>query len=393
MENLEREISIETPVTNRGVKKPLKRVFSKVKNTDYETVIDWFQCTLKLVDKCPLDECNNSELFIRQELTKVLNHFGYDITEANHIETGINGYSDCYVLNQKMKFFVNYGSIEMGINIVFSGFACRELEDYYTWQHLFYIVNQYEHNINRIDIALDFYNLPFDLMKRVEKYIKRDDYVTAFKKVTSMYSHKANNYKESLGHSITFGSYSSNVEIQFYDKYKERNQASYDVDESVKTWIRCESRYRRENAVVIYNMLCENWDTFSYDHSNIVNNYLEFKNRDATRLTRCSTAEWWKHLLEITGKKKIVQKAKQSSIQKKRAWIDGQVAKSLAMLYVIDKQTGKQLQFINSVISDGLVKIAKNDVALVNEYLKSEGLDVTVDEQQLKTLAERMYKL
>lgn len=419
MEN-EKQKCTSTPTTNRGVEnandveKTLMKSneFDKKigleENTDFnnkiDTIIDWFQCTIKMPEWDDIKDETTAMLVLREEVYNLLQYFGYEPDECIYLPTGVSGYNNTYVIQTKIKVMVNYSMANMGIMIMLSGYACRELEQYYSWKFLFGFINNYVVNINRIDIAHDFFNFRYDIMKKIHNHINKKALTSKYK-TTTIIKEKYISSDNLKGDSIRFGDRSSLVTTIFYDKKLERKQADYLVSDKIFSWVRCETSYRQERGNELYQRIINNVDDATLFESQVLYNYIDFKDLKAEnkQKCRCKTAKWWNELIGDIGKQTLSKKAIQNSLQKKNTWISSQVCKTLAMLQVADSYHSiagsndshditYKSTWITDMVSRGMDKIDKNDLAYINTYLKDNGVNVVLTKDDLKNFMVRLLK-
>lgn len=417
---IETQKCTSTPTTNRGVENAdeiQNFILESIKNDDLkgnqktpvsdntvDSVIDWFQCVIKCDG---WDEINNevdSARALRTEVYRLIEYFGYSPDNCIYLPTGVSGYNNTYVIQSKIKILVNYNMANMGIMILLSGYACRELEQFYSWQFLFSYINNYKLNINRIDIAHDFYNFDYDIMKKVHSHINKKS-ITSKYKTSTIIQERFIGSDSLKGDSVRFGDRSSLVTTIFYDKLLERKQADYILPSNLQSWVRCETSYRQERGQELYNRIQNDLQESMRYESSVLYNYIDFKDMKSNNKQVCRrpTAKWWLNLVGTIEKQPLAKKAIQNSLQQKNTWINRQVCKTIAMLQIADSyyslvggHDNHDMNYCSTWITDvayrGLEKINHNDLNLLNTYLHENGINVNLTKDDLKYFLIRLLK-
>lgn len=361
------------------------------KKHTYDVVIDWLEFTINNMSLPLICEGMNIE---------------YD--KLVRYETGFFEYDVTYVYGEKIKFLlksvehdlrnsnisiINDEQKRMGVHVVLSGYACREIENIISWHELLLFVFENANMVSRIDIAFDLFSDRLINLSRVRKYLKNGCIVS--------YAKKGLNTEERdlitgdiTGHSVKIGSSSSEIMVMIYNKLQERNSANYIVDESVKAWNRIELRLRKDKAKEFLKHLF----MFEYDVPgiaiSILNGYISFKKlkRYQTNINRSrwKNVEWWDEFINKASKLKLTNKAIQSTIQRKEAWIEKSVEKTLATVFCAN---------IDDINPDTLIDFVKNGIDKFNrmtlEQINTHRLDngySVFDEHDLELIKHNLSK-
>ena len=214
--------------TDRGVENTSELIL-KEKNV----LIDWFECTIK-------DDISPFSLF-----TDILHINKEDLLyekKAMYSYTKILSYRD-------IKLLFNDDNKSLGLHLLMSGRGCRDFEELgLQWLDLFEILKEnFDYNVSRIDVAIDTFTNKYYDMQKLRDYIKNGQVVSRFKSSTE-FIQKSLSTSDIESETIWFGSRTSDIQIVFYNKLYERNNASYEVDSNIKFWYRCETRFRNDRA-------------------------------------------------------------------------------------------------------------------------------------------------
>ena len=365
---------------------------------DIEVIIDWFQITI-FPEKNYADSyqifhyaaiVDNIVIKLFKEL------FGLEFNNLTKEQRGFNGYDVRYTYNN-IQIMINSNREDMGVNILLSGKGCRDFESLdIGWRELFDKIKEFEFNVNRIDIAIDTFTNKYFTLQSIYNNIKLGLCCSKFKQYMKIQSGMVGENKI-LGYQIQFGSKTSNIEITFYDKRLERASAGYMVDKNIKYWYRCEIRFRHEFALEIFN----NFLQLGYQDyiRGILYNYIDFKiySKDKN-ISRRPTATWWLNFVDDVNKVKLFNKSSDTSITKKKIWIDDGTSKSQLMVYIaeLDKLRLDNLtnDYLLHVLKEGVEKITDKDINLINDHrIRKKLVPFTKDEiyDYIKSIYEYEY--
>ena len=359
----------ETPLTNRGVINTIE--------SPLIACVDWFSCTFKMT----------------QDPAEICGALCMDKINWKHKNTGINGYSDCWVY-KNMAIFYNGHSENMGCFLNLSGQGCRDFEQHlhsigFSWVDFFkYLLGFEGINVTRLDLAIDDFHGYFNL-KWIESKVKRALVRSKFR--------TARNFEEfylktgqTIGQTWYFGK--NDVMVRFYDKFQERTQKGYKVLEDTKFWVRTEIQLRGKRALTACEIMsCE---LYSNDHSigdfikGVLSNYINFlsrvPNQTDTNKSRWEVAPKWRKFLGDVEKLKLTQVAPQKTILRTKDWIDKSVVQSLEMLSLA---VGDMNLFTEYLRFYGGRSISDDKLALAAEFINDK-----TKQKQLQDLLRNQMK-
>lgn len=326
---------------------------------DYDMLIDWLQFTI--FDKT-LDEV----------LQLVFNK---SKEECTHTMGGKNMYDETWTVGHKMHVMTCSTNTRQGINVLFSGSACREYEELYSFKDLFEKLDQLDSdfiNFNRIDIAIDYYGKEFNV-KTIQRKADKKQMTSRFRTYTVLYEENVSN-DHRLGEQVTFGKKISDLHICFYNKLKERRETGYQVDNSIDSWVRCELRFRHEQASGVACKLARDYNNFGKFIKGILRHYLSFKvgvyNGDKEHKYRNDECRWWRNFTQNVPRCKIEKQARSSSIAKKKRYAEMSLNKFMALLYVADRDIFKNL------LDSSLDKINSYDLDILNQHFIQNNMQI-----------------
>lgn len=364
-----------------------------------DILIDWYEFTIKGLHPY-----------------QILKLWGIDPDHTVLIHSGQFHYNKTIVYKEKIKFmfcadewdqFNEYGTQittpfnHMGIHVILSGYACREFETMNIsgtnnrlndWLWLFDFCRIYQCNMTRIDIAFDSYSDKYYTVKRCVQSIKRGEVAT--KSRTAVITDKIKLEDGAIiGESVRIGSSSSECMCMIYNKLQERESANYVVDPDISHWYRCELRLRRQTANAVIKELFNNEKTFAYDCIGLLRRYIEFKKfihlqTNKSDKFRMKNANWWDEFVNQAQKVDINRLTKQSSIQKKKDWIDLSVTKTLAMVFLADYDFMTNDDF-SELLANGINKLKTMNIDQINEYRIEKGASV-LTQKDLMTIQKKV---
>lgn len=384
----------EPPYSNTGVTHTLNHEFDienkgQINNLNQLVLIDWLQFTIHYGPESMLYAEKRDNLFYVSNvyIEKRIYDLFYDlfgITDLVYENYGHNGYSASYSYKNIHAYISN--NMSMGINFEISGRGCRDIEelgiDFYS---LFMKLKLYNAKYNRIDLSIDDFTDRYFTLKKISKYLNKGLVVS---KIRSFITINSGIVKDCdlLGSTVQFGSKSSLVHITFYDKLKERRANNYEVNSDIKFWTRCEVRFRHDKAddVIEYLIISHN-DINSIVKGTLID-YLRFIDKgNDTNKWRSKTAKWWSDYLDNISSIKLAPIHFESSIQRKKVWLNESVSKSQlqVLLSTMDNIYLDELssEFLLKMLKHGVSKLKDKDLKLINDSRVEQGfLPLTMEE-------------
>lgn len=369
----------------------MNTLLSTKKLPHFDVVIDWLEFTIKSLTLPDLCNC-----------------LGINFKDLVRFNSGLFGYDITFVYKEKIKFLLNSKEYDvsnytikdiihrengMGIHVLLSGYACREIEQELDWYKLLEFVYYESSKISRIDIAFDVFNSRLIDLKKVVWYTKRGLLVAKHKKALNTEELIIDTGKIK-GHSLKVGSSSSDTMIMIYDKMEERDHANYVVDKKIKKWTRIELRLRNRSASQFLGVIFNNDYEVPQVALSVINNLIAFKDlkvrQSDTNRSRWINAIWWNDLIGECSKLKLSNKAIQTTIQRKQKWIEKSVEQTLASVFVscIDDITpDNAIEFVKN----GLDKISNMSLNQINEYRLQQGASI-LDQHDLDLIKHQLSK-
>lgn len=304
--------------------------------------------------------------------------FGITSSDIMREDTGLNGYNVRYSF-RNIYIMINSNRPDMGVNILLTGHGCRDFENLdLSWHDFFLKLSKFDFNFNRIDIAIDLFTSQYFNFKLLNYYLDIGLCVSKFKKTFHLYQQDIKD-TSLLSETIQFGSKASDVEITFYDKYKERNNAGYTVDNNITFWLRTELRFRHSKALEVFKNLTENEDYSSYIMG-VLYNYIDFKtfNSSNNQVSRRPTVQWWLRFIGDVSKIKLCTRSSDRTITQKYNWLLNSTSKTQLMCYFADlpniKLDNLSIDLLFKLLVNGSKNIKQKDIVLINDYRISKGL-------------------
>lgn len=392
------------PLSNRGVVMTLKKgpillfdwvqvtifPFEKVKGETADEILDYAR-----FKNMPGYEKNFTRFYDVYDVFWYL--FRIDRSRVLYnVEKPILSYDSCYSF-KNIKILVNSARPDFGVHILLSGTACREFEDLgLDYAEFFNKLRDYRPHYTRLDVSYDDFTGKYWTLDRIAKCIYNVEVVTRFR--SSLQIKKEDLISlDNIGHTIQFGSRSSDIQFTFYDKLKERKANGYELiyDFSyIKHWNRFETRFRNDHALEVINnylyfsdykviefetkIMCESFNDYM---RSVISNYISFRVRSETdsRRSRWPLQPWWKKFLDGAEKIQFQNKPIEYSIVKKRKWLDHTVSYSnfCVMLAELPDLSEDEMssKYLYNLFKVGSEKLTEKDLQFINEYRISHNLN------------------
>lgn len=360
------EILYMAPPTNRGVVCTYKSGLS--------LLFDWVQATI-----FPLEENYDIySIFFRLfgiTRDKVLfnaysPHFGYDY---------------CYSFRHLM-IFGSDSRKDMGVHIYLTGTGCRDLEDLgISYDDFFNKIISMNGHFTRIDLSFDDFTGKYFPLKKINNCIKANEVICKFRSSIQFTKDDLISV-DNIGHTIWFGSRSSNVQFVFYDKLKERKCNDVEIIDEIKYWNRFEMRFKNDYAFeIVYNFL--NLKDFNSYIFALINNYISFRitnNNDSNR-RRWQYQKWWNDFLCTSDKVRFQTRPIEYDITKKNNWLMKSVSYSsfCVLLSDIKDFTSDTMlsAYLYKLFKKGSENLSEKHLELINQYrLKNNLQPIEYDE-------------
>lgn len=316
---------------------------------DYQIIIDWLQFTIQ--DKTFSDVIANILQYpfgLFQPLAK--GKLGYKKQIA---------YENISVLYE--------GNADMGVHVILTGKGCRLFESKESILNLIDRINQNNGKLTRIDLALDDFKGDLVPFKKIKSDIIKGNIVTKWK--TSLELNKRDTDGNMIGETISVGSRASNTFLRIYDKALEQKIEG--------VWNRLEIEIKKENAEKVQELL--NPYTTSIILKGVLNNYIRIvePNPNDANKSRWKTKKYWLKLINEVDKIKLTRKKEEKSVDEIKAWIEKQVAPSLAVISILENgDTTYFEEIINDAIDHMKPKHKNTILTEINKRrLMQEGLE------------------
>lgn len=338
-------------------------------NAKINVLIDWITFTVK-------DE-TDPRAVIKQYL-------GIDSRMFQDLGYGINFYSQCLEFNGIMVLYEPVENVAnmSGVSVSMSGTGCRTFEHFsklrldgctdtqgmvnLAFPQLFQLLHINGCNVSRIDIACDDHAGLLD-MDDIADAVKPSDksqlrrFRSRLSKITRNDSAEGD---QDTGTTIYIGAPSSDLRFRIYDKAKEQGDLS-------SHWVRLEMVLRGKNALgFVENFVnCESLGVLA---SGILNDKIQFIERDDVNISRCSVSGWWLEFVDgLAAIKVFSREVVQHPIEQTQEWFVNTLAPVLGML---TKAYGSV--WLHETIKQGQERMREKQKRLVLDYRNTRSMRV-----------------
>ena len=299
---------------------------------DNKIIVDWLQFTLLKDDGL-------------QIVFKILR---LNPADFERLDKGGLGYKD-QLINNNVRIYFN-GNQGMGINTSISGQGCRFMESQGIdlWSLVFRLAQSARINITRLDLALD---TSIKLIDKIRKSIDNKKYISKSRSITYI----CKSGKESTNtETIYIGSRSSDLMIRIYDKAVE--QGLDDID-----WERWEIVLKKEKIKEAIPLLKKD---ISQTFRDILYTYFRPLKKVESNKSRSKVESWYIKFLGKVEKVSLYRDPSQKTIEDKWAWVEKQVAPTLALLSLAFDNT----EFLAGIANGNIERIKQKDLELIKKY-------------------------
>lgn len=316
------------------------------KFSQINAIIDWLQFTVK---------GDRTVEYVIEELLRLKEE------DFTMLEKGNLGYSS-QMINNNIKILFN-GTKEMGVHVIMSGKGCRYYENN---NNLVELINRFDDftKISRIDIAYDDFTGNTILLDKIVDDSRKANIVSRWKTSSEIIKRDIATAKI-VGHTISFGSRSSDMYLRFYNKSMEQKVEG--------NWIRMELEIKGDRAEVLKEKIqLDNIHIGSFI-STVINNYIRFlecNERDKNK-SRWKTAEYWERIVDTTKKGKLTKRKESKTILHSKKWVKNQIAPTLAM--IIKAEEG-DLEFLFESLESGSKRLKSKHYKMIEEYIEKKNI-------------------
>ena len=285
-------------------------------NAKVNVLIDWITFTVK------------NETDPRAVISKYL---AIDIRMFQDLGYGINFYSQCLEFNGIMVLYAPVENVAnmSGVSVSMSGTGCRTFEQFsklrldgctdsqgmvnLAFPQLFQLIHTNDCNVSRIDIACDDHSglLDMDDIAEAVKPLDKSQLRRFRSRLSKVTRNDSAEGDQDTGTTIYIGAPSSDLRFRIYDKAKEQGDFS-------NHWVRLEMVLRGKNSMgFVENFVnCESLGVLA---SGILNDKIQFIDRDDVNISRCSVSGWWLEFVDAVSCTLPGSSAPKTPMQRSRA--------------------------------------------------------------------------
>ncbi len=309
------------------------------------------------------------------DIVDVLDMFGYVMEDFARMPKGARGYKTMFRLNGYSLSVLCDGNPGMGIHIDVAGSAIGELvrsfsetlkintpfgEGYdidFDSTFMKALLERIVDNghVTRLDIAVDDIGCRYFSTDDVYALYSNTQIVTKTRNVRNFEDWDAPGRKS--GHTVYFGSRTSDIFLRVYDKQMERNRKLVDSGSRIDTpWTRWELELKNERAVNVVKLILSDL-SLGVVAVGVLSHYIRMIELDDSNRSRCSIYPLWVDFINGISSLKITVPKFEKSLEDKKTWIKRQVMPTLAAVILAD---GGSLEFVEDNLENGLNRMNKS---------------------------------
>lgn len=303
-----------------------------------KVLIDWLTFTV---------DTSNRDKIIKDILKKNENDF-------EKLESGKMGYRE-RVVHQKIEV-LSGGSKGMGIHTILTGEACRFYENDDDLTNLIARINFNKGRVRRIDLAMDFINLNYDLMDKITEHLNAALVTSRWRDNIRIEKRNISD-NEITGRTINFGSRKSEIFMRVYDKKMQ-------IETEYNNYIRLELEIKGDKAEILQKQILEK--DIGEIITSLLNNYIRFINQGTCKnKSRWETAKWWEDILNNTKKMKLSKEAKERTVEELKHYLISQTSANFATIIMAEKGN---LDFFDELLKEGERKMKNKHYEIAGRY-------------------------
>ena len=308
------------------------------------------------------------------DVVDVLDMFGYVMDDFTRMPRGARGYKTMFRLNGYSLSVLCDGNPGMGIHIDVAGSAIGELvrsfsetlkvdtpfgEGYdidFDSTFMVALLERIRDNghVTRIDVAIDDIGCNYFTTDDVCGLYGNTQIVSKFRNMRNVVESEISGKK--TGHTVYFGSRTSDIFLRVYDKQLERNRKlSASGTHIDNLWVRWELELKNDRAVSVSKMLTSGIPLGAVAVG-VLGHYMRMIELDDINRSRCSTHSVWADFMDGISSLKITVPKYEKTMDEKKTWIKRQVMPTLAAVILAD---GGSLEFVEDNLENGLSRMNK----------------------------------
>lgn len=295
-------------------------------------IIDWLQFTLLRDDG----------------LEVIFRILKLNPADFEKLDKGGLGYKD-QLINNNIRIYYN-GNPGMGVNTSISGKGCRYMEsqNINLWSLVFRLERSDKINITRLDLALD---TSVKLIDKIRAKIDKKEYISKSRSISYICKSGSTSTRTET---IYIGSRSSDLMIRIYDKAVEQGLEEID-------WERWEIVLKKDKIKEAIPLLKKD---ISQTFKDILYTYFRPVKEVLSNKSRSKVCDWYLKFLGKVEKVSLYKDPEQKTIEDKWAWVEKQVAPTLALLSLAFENT----DFLSGLALGNTERIKQKDLELVKKY-------------------------
>ena len=210
-------------------------------------------------------------------------------------------------------------------------------------------------HVTRIDIAIDDIGCKYFSTDDVCRLYSNTQIVSKFRNMRNVVESEVSGRK--TGHTVYFGSRTSDIFLRVYDKQLERNRKLSATGTHIDNpWVRWELELKNDRAVSVSKMFTSGIPLGAVAVG-VLGHYMRMIELDDINRSRCSTYPVWADFMDGISSLKITVPKYEKTMDEKKTWIKRQVMPTLAAVILAD---GGSLEFVEDNLENGLNRMNKS---------------------------------
>lgn len=187
-------------------------------------------------------------------------------------------------------------------------------------------------HFTRIDLAIDDYGAKYYRLDDIVERVKNSRIVSKWRSCRNLEGMTLN-HNTKVGHTIYFGSPTSEIMLRIYDKRLEHNKNLFPDDDNYISydWVRWELQLRKERADKVAEYL-SNGLPLGQVATGVLSDYFRIIVLNDSNRSRCASEDVWEQFIGSVAHLRVTVEKHPKTIEERQKWFEKQHGRMVALL-------------------------------------------------------------